>query len=206
MSLEKKLNPGHTALLIIDIQIDFASPEGLLAKLGRDLSLVEPMINTLEKVIGVAKKAGVLTLFTQQIYDRNKLNDLQKEQYDLDGKLITCDVNTDGYKFYRINPSKDKVFIKHNFNCFSNLDLVKTLKNNGIKTLVITGMDTIFCVETAMRNAFDLGYKIVIPKDLVAGNAKRMALHNKTLEMAKQFGVVIKSDDLIKFWGKRKFD
>ncbi len=59
MELREKLDPKYTALLVIDIQNDFAAPDGLLAKGGRDMSMVEPMIERLQKTIKVASKANV---------------------------------------------------------------------------------------------------------------------------------------------------
>lgn len=203
MKLKEKINPKYTALIVIDIQNDFASPNKRFfrAKRGGDLTLVDPMIDKLEKVIPVAKKAGVTVVYTQQIYDRNKLNDLQKEQYDLDGKLVTCDIATDGYKFYRLTPPDDSVFPKYNYNIFSNTDLVDKLKEKSIKTLVITGMDIIFCVETAIRNGYDLGYKIVVPTDMIAGNANSKIMNEKTLELIKKsYGVLTSSEELLHFW------
>ena len=94
MDLKEKLNPVHTALIVIDIQNDFCSPEGTLGKRGRDFTLIDQMMEKLPKVIQSAKEANVLTLYTQQIYDPQQINDLQKKQYGLDGKLITCDINT----------------------------------------------------------------------------------------------------------------
>ena len=76
--------------------------------------------------------------------------------------------------------------------------MVSLLDARGIKTLVITGMDIIFCVETAIRNGYDLGYKIVLPSDLVAGNAKAKDLNDKTFEIVrKTYGILTTSDELI---------
>ena len=201
INLKDKINPKHTALIVIDIQNDFASPEGLLAKGGRDMSMVAPMIEKIQKTISVAEQAEIPVFYTQQIYDRSKLTDLQKEQYDLDGKYITCDVNTDGYKFYKINSNPEFTFIKYNYNIFSNPELEKTLNKRGIKTLVIAGMDTYWCVETAIRNAFDLGYSVVVPEDLLACNGKHLDLHNRTLELVKRtFGVVTHSSEINSIW------
>lgn len=177
MDLKAKLNAKHTAVLVIDIQRDFAAPDGLLGRNGRDLSMVEQMIDKLEEFIKFASAANVPVFYAQQIYDRSKLTELQKEQYDLDNRYITCDINTEGYKFYRLNPPAKDIFIKYNYNIFSNPEFEKTLIEQEIKTLIITGMDTYWCVETAIRNAFDLGYKVVVPKDLLACNARRLDLH-----------------------------
>jgi ureidoacrylate peracid hydrolase len=203
MPLKEKINPKDTALVVIDVQNDFASPDKRFFRASRngDLSLVDPMVDKMEKVIPVAEKAGVLVIYTQQIYDRTKLNDLQKEQYDLDGKLITCDISSDGYEFYRLIPPEDKVFPKYNFNIFSNKALTSLLEERKIKTLVITGMDTIFCVETAIRNGYDLGYKIVIPTDMIAGNAKAKEMNERTLELVrKTYGALTTSTELIDIW------
>jgi ureidoacrylate peracid hydrolase len=206
LTLEEKLNPSITALLVIDVQIDFCSPEGLLAKRGRDLSLMDPMIDRLEKVIETAKRNNVYTAYTQQIYDRTKLSPLRLEQYDLDGQLVTANIATNGYKFYRLNPPKDNVFVKYNFNAFSNKKLLKELERRGVKTLVITGVDSQTCVETAIRNGFDLGYKIVVPKDLIATNARRIAQQERTLELVERiYGAVITSQDLLSIWTKTRF-
>lgn len=201
MNLTEKINPKHTALIVIDIQNDFASPDGLLAKRGRDISMVPAMIEKVQATIKVAEQVGVPVFYTQQIYDRSKLTDLQKEQYDLDGKYITCDIATDGYKFYKINPKSEFIFIKYNYNIFSNPELEKTLNSKGIKTLIIVGMDSYWCVETAIRNAFDLGYKIVVPEDSIACNGKHLDLHNRTLELVKRaFGVVTNSSEINEIW------
>jgi nicotinamidase-related amidase len=168
---------------------------------GRDFYLIEKMMGILPSVIKTANDANVLTLYTQQIYDPNKLNSLQKEQYALDGKLITCNIDTDGYKFFKINPPQEDVYVKYNFNAFSNLEFQNRLDKNNIKTLVITGVDTQFCVETAVRNGYDLGYKIVVVEDCVATNAKNVEFQNNTLALIrKSYGVVINSLELKEIW------
>jgi nicotinamidase-related amidase len=201
LSLEEKVSPEHTALLVIDIQVDFCAPSGIRGQTGGDLSMMEPMIDRLLPFIQTAENAGILTLYTQQIYDREKLSDLQKEQYDLDGKMVMVDIATEGHKLYRIDPSPEKVFPKYNYNAFSDPDLIATLMGHYIKTLVITGVDTFYCVETAIRNAHDLGYKVVVPDDLVACNAKHLDLHENTLKLVrKSYGVVSSAAQLSEIW------
>lgn len=199
MPLEEKINPNHTALLVVDVQVDFCSPEGVFG-VGRDYSLVNKVMSKLPNFIKLAEKKGILTLYTKQVYDRKKLNKLQLEQYDLDGKLVTCDVNTTGHQIYKLNPPRDRIFVKHNFNVFSNPNLVSTLEENMIKTLVVTGFDTCFCVENAMRYGNDLGYKMVLVENLVGMNAKRMDLHNQTINVSKHLGVISSSEEIINIW------
>jgi ureidoacrylate peracid hydrolase len=199
MELTKKLSPSDTALLVIDIQNDFCSPKGLLAARGKDVSGMDSMIEQLIRLVSMCEQAGIPAFYTQQLYDRSHLNNLQKEQYDLDGKLITCDINGDGYKFYAINPPPDRVFPKYNYNIFSNNELRRELEASGVKTLIVTGVSTQICVETAIRNGFDLGYKIVVPRDLVATTASDPEIQTRTLSLVeKTYGVVVDSSDILK--------
>lgn len=198
MNLQTKLDPKTTALLVIDIQNDFCSPSGLMASMGKDVSSMESMIERIERLAGVCEDVGIPAFYTQQIYDHTKLTDLQKEQYDLDGKMITCDINGDGYKFYKLNPPADRIFPKYTYNVFSNPDLNSELSNRSIKTLIIAGVSTQICVETAIRNGFDIGYKIVVPRDLVATTSKDPDTQKRTLRLVeKTYGVVVDSGETI---------
>lgn len=198
MDLQTKLNSASTALLVVDIQNDFCSPAGLMASMSKDVSGMDTVIEKIKHLAALCEKVGIPTFYTQQIYDRTKLTDLQKEQYDLDGKMITCDINGDGYKFYKLNPPSDRVFPKYNYNVFSNHSLNNELSERGIKTLIITGGLTQICVETAIRNGFDIGYKIVVPRDLVATTSKDPETQQRTLSLvAKTYGVVVDSTEVM---------
>lgn len=198
MDLRAKLNPASTALLVIDIQNDFCSPSGVMASMGKDVSGMAIMVEKIKKLAAVCDANGVPVFYTQQIYNRSKLTDLQKEQYDLDGKMITCDINGEGYMFYKLNPPTDRIFPKYTYNVFSNLDLSNELLNRGVKTLIITGVSTQICVETAIRNGFDIGYKIVVPRDLVATTSKDPGTQERTLRLVeKTYGVVVNSSEIL---------
>lgn len=198
MTLHEKLNPATTALLIIDIQNDFCSPQGLMASLGKNISGMDVMVEKIAQLAELCNSIGIPTFYTQQIYDRTKLSDLQNEQYDLDGKMITCDIAGDGYKFYNLTPPQNRVFPKYTYNVFSNSNLSNELTSRGIKTLIITGVSTQICVETAIRNGFDIGYKIVAAKDLIATTSHDPHIQERTLRLvAKTYGVVLHSSEII---------
>ena len=44
-SLAEMIDPRRTALVIVDVQVDFGAPDGLYGKVGCDLSRVEPAID-----------------------------------------------------------------------------------------------------------------------------------------------------------------
>ena len=57
------LAPGRTALLIIDMQADFASPDGALGKAGVDLSAVPAALAAAERLVAAARAAGTPVIF-----------------------------------------------------------------------------------------------------------------------------------------------
>ena len=197
MNLVEKLDPHHTALIVIDMQNDFCSDTGLMAKLGKDVSLMGRLADDIQSLTDLCTKKYIPVFYTQQIYDRTKLNDLQLEQYDLDSKIITCDIAGDGYKFFKLSPLREQVYPKYNYNIFSNSRLVSDLREKNIKTLIITGVSTQICVETAIRNGFDIGYKIVVPEDLIGTTSSDPDTQTRTLKLvSKTYGVVTNKNEL----------
>ncbi|HEX6462515.1 MAG TPA: isochorismatase family protein [Candidatus Saccharimonadales bacterium] len=90
------------------------------------------------------------------------------------------------------------MFPKYSHNAFSNPRLVKELTEKRTKTLIITGVSTQICVETAVRNGFDIGYKIVVPRDLIATTSKDPNIQGRTLRLVeKTYGVVLDSSEII---------
>ena len=71
-SLEDKVNPAHTALLVIDVQNDFCHQSGGLAQRGGDMSQIQSMIPGLSEFIRSAHSAGVLVIFFR-IIDRKSV-------------------------------------------------------------------------------------------------------------------------------------
>jgi ureidoacrylate peracid hydrolase len=197
MNLTDKLDPTHTALIVIDMQNDFCSPDGLMARMGKDISRMDTLVANIHSLVNVCENRHIPILYTQQIYDRTKLNELQNEQYDLDGRMITCDINETGWEFYGFTPPEDQVYEKYNYNIFSNERLIEDLHKANIKTLVITGVSTQICVETAIRNGFDLGYKIIVPSDLIGTTSSNPTIQERTLDLVKKtYGIVSSSAEI----------
>ncbi len=74
----------------------------------------------------------------------------------------------------------EKVIIKKEVNSFLNTDLLAYLNNNGIKKIVICGMQTNMCLEAATRAASDYGFDCTIIHDACA--AKNQTFNGKTVK------------------------
>ena len=66
-----------------------------------------------------------------------------------------------------------------------------------MNTLIFCGIDTSICVETSLRDAFNLGYDVILVSDATASGSKKH--YETTIERVRDYyGVVIKIDDLKK--------
>jgi nicotinamidase-related amidase len=62
----------------------------------------------------------------------------------------------------------ETVIGKHYANAFRDTDLLKVLRERGITSLVICGMQTQMCVEATTRAAADLGFDVTVVDDACA--------------------------------------
>jgi nicotinamidase-related amidase len=63
----------------------------------------------------------------------------------------------------------EAVFVKHTSSAFASTDLAAHLHAQGISALVVAGAVAGFCVNSTVRAASDLGFKITIARDAVMG-------------------------------------
>ena len=88
------------------------------------------------------------------------------------------------------NPG-EPVIVKKNISAFHGTDFHEQLKKKGIERLIVAGMQTDYCVDTACRAAKGLGYSVVLADDAhttfdnkVLPAERIVAHHNVTLDGA----------------------
>ncbi len=174
-TLRRKVDPGHTALLVVDVLNDFCASGGMMNSEGADLRAVQAMAGRLPALIESARAAGALVVFVRNVYssERNSyLSDVWLEQAlrrrgDSYTTRDVCPASSWEGSFYGdISPlPSDPIVTKHRFSAFYNTDLDTILRANGIRTLVMTGVATNVCVETTAREGFVRDYYIVFLSD-----------------------------------------
>lgn len=175
MTLQKKVAPRHTAVLVIDMQNDFCAEGGMMDREGLDVGGVQALAERLPSFLEGARSAGVLVVFVRNVYStagNHYLSDAWLEQASRRraGSYTRYPVCGEGSwegDFYgAIRPREnDPVITKHRYSAFHNTDLDTVLRAHGIRTLVLTGVAANVCVETTAREAFVRDYYVVFPRD-----------------------------------------
>ncbi len=208
-TLDKKVRPAHTALIVIDVQNDFCADQGVMAQEGFDVTEAQAMADRLPAILSAARAAGVLVVFVRNVYSSEHnfyLSDawLEQASRSRDGSYTrrpVCRAGTwegDFYGDVRPEPS-DPVVTKHRFNAFRSTELDTILSAHGVRTIVMTGVATNVCVETTARDGFMRDYYVVFTDDGTAAYAEED--HRATLRnIDRFFGQVVRLADLQAIW------
>ena len=169
-------DPAHTALIVIDMQRDFAEPGGFGESLGNDVSRIQIIVPTVAKLIAGFRDHGLTVIHTQECH-RPDLSDLPPAKRDRGNpKLRIGDMGPMGRILIAGEPGTaiiselapiagEVVIEKPGKGAFYATDLGAILKDRSITHLVFAGVTTEVCVQTTMREANDRGYVCLIAED-----------------------------------------
>jgi ureidoacrylate peracid hydrolase len=172
MSLTRnaRLDPGQSALLFIDVQNFTANPRGgLFAGLASGefkekygwffAELSTRVIPNMQKLQSSCRAAGVEVMYTT-------IESLTLDGRDrsLDYKITGFNVpkdSWDGKVIDEIAPRGDEIVMpKTSSSVFISTHIDYVLRNLNVRQLVISGLVTDQCIESAIRDACDLGYLV----------------------------------------------
>jgi ureidoacrylate peracid hydrolase len=200
-TLKERCDPKYAALIVVDVQNDFVSPEGSAAKRGEDVSAAVAIVPNLLRLIDEARRAGLTIVYIRTTH--SEWTDTASWIYRSSQKsgLSTCREGTWGAEFYQgIAPlQSERVVIKHRYSAFINTDLNTILKARNIQSVLACGVATNVCVETTARDAYMYDYYVTMIDDCSA--AYDAKLHMSTLEnIRRHFGMVASSSEIIETW------
>jgi ureidoacrylate peracid hydrolase len=200
-TLKDRCDPRYAALIVVDVQNDFVSPEGSAGKRGDDVGAAIAMIPNLTRLIDQARKVGLTIVYIRTTH--SEWTDTASWIYRTSQKsgLSTCREGTWGAEFYDgIAPlPSERIVIKHRYSAFINTDLNTVLKARGIQSILVCGVATNVCVETTARDGYMYDYYVTMIDDCSA--AYDAKLHMGTLEnIRRHFGLVASSHQIIETW------
>jgi ureidoacrylate peracid hydrolase len=175
-----RLDPRHTAVVVIDMQNAYASEGGYVDLAGFDIAGASGTIGKIAMVLNTARDAGVQVIFLQNGWDAgyreaggpgspnwHKSNALKtmRARPELAGQLLA----RGGWDYELVDALKpqpgDITLHKTRYSAFFNSQLDSTLRSHGIRTIVFVGIATNVCVESTLRDGFHLEYFGVMLED-----------------------------------------
>jgi ureidoacrylate peracid hydrolase len=171
LSREVPIDPAHAALLIVDVQNYCAHPDGAawrgLAQQKGDYffrSLREIVLPNLLRLQSACRQAHI-----EVAYAAVENMTWDGRDRSLDYKITGIDVprgSWDAQMLDAIAPAEDEmIFRKTSSSVFISTNVDYVLRNLGVRSLIIAGIMTDQCVESAVRDACDLGYLVTLVTD-----------------------------------------
>jgi ureidoacrylate peracid hydrolase len=163
---------ARLGLLLIDCQVDFASPQGAMARAGRDLGAVPGALANVAALLAGSRAHGLPLVFV-----RLASSDL-------------CVPGQPGSEFFGIAPGPGELVVtKPRFSAFTGTGLAATLKEGAIDTLILAGLTTECCVASTAWHALEEEFAVTVAADACA--AYDMGLHRATLRALGLSGVKV---------------
>ncbi|HEY6748678.1 MAG TPA: isochorismatase family cysteine hydrolase [Mycobacteriales bacterium] len=159
-----ELPPGRVAVLLIDFQNDFCSPDvapGPPANTHNAAAAARA-----SRFAGDAARLGAHVVYTRQILDPHRLTARQRRWERPDG---LCALGSWGAELFVEPVPGATVVVKDRFDCWQSRQFTDLLDSRDIDGLVITGVELVCCILYAILGASERGYHYVVPEDLVSG-------------------------------------
>lgn len=205
------MEPAATALLVIDMQRDFCSPNGYAARAGLDVARLGQPIVQIQRLLLAARATGMLVVHTREGHLPD-LSDCPPEKMRRSmragapigssgpmGRLLVR--GEYGHDFIdQLKPQAGEVVIdKPGYGAFYLTDLEGVLVRRNILQLILCGVTTEVCVHSSLREAVDRGYRCTTVGDATA--ASDPALQAPALAMIGVeggiFGQIASTDQML---------
>ena len=195
------------ALMVIDVQNGFVSKGGSYDILGMDVSHYREVIPRIRDLIIMCRDARIPVFYTQAVREASGIDLLTKTHKILPKsreerikKRPICIRGTwDADIVDDIKPQEDDhVVIKRRDSAFHDTETGVWLRSIGADTLIFCGVDTSICVETSLREAFNIGYDVILVCDATASSNRKH--YESTLENVRDYyGMVMESRELLEY-------
>lgn len=186
------LIPSCTALVLIEFQREWLDSEGRLNKLIHDRQL-EGAVRAGREILQLSRRIG-LTIFHVGLNFTEGHPELGKTDLGLRAAIprVSTFVGRGAEFAPAFAPAPGEFVVSGRLGAsgFAGSNLDSLLRNRGITTLLIAGFALHVCVESTMRQAHDLGYRVLLLEDACAAFTAAQRRHVLD-EIVHHFGAAL---------------
>lgn len=178
LSREVPIDPQHAALLFVDVQNYNARHDGgeyaNLSEAERESrygwffnTMRETALPNMRKLQAACRRARIEVMYTVIEALTRDGRDLSLD-YKISGLFVPRG-SWDAKVLDEIAPAEDEIVLpKTSSSVFISTNIDYVLRNLGVRSLIIAGGLTDQCIDSAVRDACDLGYLVTVPTDACA--------------------------------------
>jgi nicotinamidase-related amidase len=190
---------GKPALILIHMQQSLCDPQGSLAFLGHAQAVHESgIIPNQQRLLKAfrARKLPVIYIVTTHDMSRKETAPVLGKFWEMAFSGINLPDSEDVEVIRELTPEQGEPVIGNFvFSIFGSNNLDRTLKELGVKTLVIAGVSTAMAVIASCWNAAELNYNLVVSSDGCTG--ADYAIQNAALKIIDPIAIVTPTDDVV---------
>lgn len=164
------MKPEQTAIVLLELQNDFLSPEGKLYPMVEAVLSRYDVVANLNRMISSGRAAGATIVHTPIRFSAD-YREMGPAPYGImkvvkdSGALVH---GTWGGSIAPFIDHADEDLVidgKSSIDAFAGTNLEYVLRARGINRIVLAGQLTNICIESTMRSAYDRGYDVVAVTD-----------------------------------------
>jgi len=196
--------PGQTAFVVIDMQYGNVHPDYGVAKRAREAGQGHIMRHLFERLPMVT--GNIQRLQTACRESKIEVIFVVIQSYTQDGRDLSPSYRTKGLRcppgskeaqiLEELKPIGDEIILpKLSTSAFTSSPIDQVLRYMGITKLLVAGINTNYCVETFIRDAYDRGYETVLVEDCCATVVEKY--HQVTCEEMEDIFCKVRSTDQV---------
>ena len=197
-NLREIVDPGHTALVIWDVQ----------NSLVKSAFNKDELLQNLKVFIEAARGIDVPIIYTKitplpRKYESSWRMYMFMKRYGVDdpGKLSSFMLpgSPEAEIHEEVSPmAEDIVLNKHTPSIFIGTHFENMMRNRGIDTILFTGIATEIGIDSSARDSANRGFYTIVVEDCVSSSDKGM--HEASLKTLNRVCLIVSSRDIINEW------
>ena len=192
--------PGHTAIVTQECQGAVVGPNAGLAVLAKEAR--REALPNIERLLPAAREAGVRIVHCLVQRRPDGLGGNHNAKIFAVGSGVDIAPGSPGAALLpELGPAPTDVVLhrSHGIGPMGGTDLDITLRNLGVSTIVAVGVSVNVAITNLVMDAVNLAYRVVVPRDAVAGipTGYATSIIDNTLSL---LATVTTTDELIEAW------